>query len=412
MSRKILNCVSFRQPMTNNSTLSQKIYLDHNATAPVDEQIFAQISSWGCGNPSSIHWAGRATKNLIRDARSALAQNLGAHPLELIFTSGGSESNNTVIKGIWLHELAKPADLRRTHYLCSQVEHPSVIKTLQFLQSQGFISVDWIPVHRDGKMDLKFIQEHASEKTALISVMMANNETGNLFPIEQIVLIAKAKNILVHTDAVQALGKIPVDLKSLGVDYASFSGHKFYSLKGCGLLYCKKGASYLPLIHGGGHERHRRGGTENTYGIAALGLMAARLPEVTEKNKTVAQLRDLFEAEVLQSIADVQIVGRESMRLSNTSSLLIDGVDGETLLMSLDLKGFAVSTGAACSSGNPEPSPVLLAMGLSRAEAQSSLRISLGWGNTESEILLFIEALKKTVQHLRSLHGYKERKMS
>lgn len=383
-------------------------YFDHNATTPVCKEVLEVLpelaQAWG--NPSSIHWGGRQPKNILREARKAVAEAVGASPLEIIFTSGGSEANNTVLKGLFEYyktaPFVTPEQRRRTHYMCSTVEHPSVMKTMLHLQSLG-ARVDFIPVNRDGEIDLEFYKNHLSAETALVSVMFANNETGTLFPIKQMAEWAHQKGALFHTDAVQGFGKVPVNLQELGVDFASFSGHKFYSIKGSGFLYSKKGSHLISLIEGGGQERHRRGGTENTLGIGCLGVAAKRVNLISEKKTQLAALRDEMEKQILAEIPNVTITAGKNPRLPNTSSLVLNGVDGETMLMSLDLKGYAVSTGAACSSGNPEPSPVLLAMGLSRQEAQNSLRISLGWESTQEEIRGFIEALKQVVTRLRSL---------
>lgn len=374
------------------------VYLDHNATTPLSPQLVESSSLWlrVWGNPSSIHWAGREAKNVLRETRQQLAQALSCHPLEIIFNSGGSEGNNTVIKSVWNQWP------ERKHFLVSQVEHPSVRRTYEFLEKLG-AQVDYIPVSRQGYLDLNFVKSHLSEKTAMISVMLANNETGHIFPLQQISTWAHEKGALVHTDAVQALGKIPVNLSALGVDYATFSGHKFYSVKGAGFTYVKKGSPYESLILGGGQERHRRGGTENVVGIASLGQMVPYLSEVEVQSQRLGELRDHLEKRILSEISESYVTGPEALRLSNTSSLVLAGVDGETLLMSLDIKGYAVSTGAACSSGNPEPSPVLLAMGLRREEAQNSLRISLGWQNTPEEVDQFVDTLKNVVQRLRDL---------
>ncbi|MBV2168630.1 MAG: cysteine desulfurase [Bdellovibrio sp.] len=383
-------------------------YFDHNATTPVCREVleimpeFAQ--AWG--NPSSIHWGGRQPKNILRDARKAVAEAVGASPLEIIFTSGGSEANNTVIKGLFDYyqtaQFLTPEQRLRTHYMCSSVEHPSVIKTMEHLKALG-ARVDFIPVNRRGEIDLEFYDAHLSHETALVSVMLANNETGTLFPIKELAEKAHRKGALFHTDAVQGFGKIPVNLQELGVDFASFSGHKFNSLKGAGFLYSKKGSNFSSLIHGGGQERHRRGGTENTLGIGCLGVVSKRVSLIPQKMQEMAALRDEMEKQILAEIPEVLVTAAETPRLPNTSSLVIKGADGETMLMSLDIKGYAVSTGAACSSGNPEPSPVLLSMGLSREEAQNSLRISIGWETTSEEIRGFVEALKVVVNRLRSL---------
>lgn len=381
-------------------TASQAHYFDHNATTPVSRAVVEAasglLSAWG--NPSSIHWGGRQPKNILRDTRNALAKNLNCSALELVFTSGGSESNNTILKSVW-----ESSSKYRTHFMCSAVEHPSVMNTMAHLKSLG-ARVDYIPVDRNGELDLEFYEAHLSEETALVSVMMANNETGTLFPIQELAAKAHAQGALFHTDAVQAFGKIPVNLSELDVDFASFSGHKFYSVKGTGFFYSKKGRMILPLVDGGGQERHRRGGTENVFGIGCLGVMADQLGKVSDEGVRVGELRDHLEQRILSEITRVQITASASPRLPNTSSLVIEGIDGETLLMNLDIKGYAVSTGAACSSGNPEPSPVLLAMGLRREEAQSSLRLSLGWENTREEVDAFVEILKFVVERLRRIN--------
>lgn len=374
-----------------------KVYLDHNATTGLSFEAKAGLPLFleEYGNPSSIHWAGRGPKSVLRETRKSLARALGVGPLELVFTSGGSEANNTVIKALF--EIFPDKE-----FITTTVEHPSVTKTFQWLESRG-ARVHFIGVDREGRLDLERFDAALGENTALVSVMCANNETGVLFPIRELARRAHAKGALFHTDCVQALGKIPLDLAELDVDYASFSGHKFYSPKGTGFLYVRRNAPFEPLIHGGAQERHRRGGTENTLGLFALGLNAQRLPETSERAEKIRVLRDRFEARLLEKIPGARVTAAQAPRLPNTSSLVIDGVDGETLLMSLDLKGFAVSTGAACASGNPEPSPVLLAMGLTRQEAQSSLRVSLGWETTTAQMDEFLDTLGAVVLRLRQL---------
>ncbi|MFN8845420.1 MAG: cysteine desulfurase family protein [Bdellovibrionales bacterium] len=379
---------------------SEWVYLDHNATTPLNPHVQAvvinQLSQFG--NPSSIHWAGRKSKTILRKSRESLARFLNASPLELIFTSGGSESNNTVIQGVF-------STSNKNEFICSAVEHPSVLKTMKYIESQG-ARVHRIPVNRNGQLDLEFYKKHCGPQTALVSVMAANNETGTVFPIEEMVKIAHSQGALFHTDAVQTLGKLKIDLKKWNVDYASFSAHKFYALKGVGLLYAKKGVPQIPLIHGGAQERFRRGGTENILGVASFGAAAQTLSQEVEKNiQRSLELRNHMETEIQKNLPGVKIVANLEPRLTNTSSLLIEGIDGETLLISLDIKGFAVSTGAACSSGNPEPSPVLLAMGFSRSEAQTSLRVSLGWESTEVQVQAFIDELISTVLRLRKLNN-------
>jgi cysteine desulfurase len=376
------------------------IYLDFNATTPVASEITEHIgevlSIWG--NPSSIHWAGQATKTVLREARLSVAKALNISPLEIVFTSGGSEANNTVLQSVF----EKTRGQARSEFITSSLEHPSLLKTLEHLQSCGAV-VHLVDVDSKGRLDWQHFEKVLGPQTALVSMMFANNETGLILPIQEIAEKAHAVGAEVHTDAVQAFGKVPLNLEALGVDYASFSAHKFYALKGCGILYCRKGSEIRPLIFGGGQERHRRGGTENTVGIWALGKMASRAAEISYQAERLQILRDQMEKKIKTEISGVMVNHEKNLRLPNTSSLVIDGVDGETLLMSLDVKGFAVSTGAACSSGNPEPSPVLLSLGLTREQAQGSLRVSLGWTTTSEQISQFIEVLKPVVHRLRSL---------
>ncbi|MBX7231536.1 MAG: cysteine desulfurase [Bdellovibrionales bacterium] len=391
---------------------NKRVYLDHNATTPPDssvrENILAWLEQWG--NPSSIHWQGRGPKSLMRDSRKKIAQGINCNPLELVFTSGGSEANNLALKGVYLHHQEQSPCLRN-HYLFSAVEHPSVKKTLEQLAQRG-AQVESIPVNRQGQIDLDFYAKKLTEKTALVSIMYANNETGHIFPIAKMAKMAHKVGALFHCDGVQALGKALVDVRNWQVDLASFSGHKFYALKGCGMLYVRQGLNIPSLISGGGQERYRRAGTENVLAIASLGEVFNKLKDLPGAIARMEELRRHLESQMLQSIPDIEITGKAANsklgdenilpRLPNTTSAIIRGVDGETLLMNLDISGFSVSTGAACSSGNPEPSPVLLAMGLTRQEAQNSLRVSLGWSTTREQIDHFVEVLTNVVQRLRA----------
>ncbi len=374
--------------------MSSAVYFDHNATTPVHPEILAKVPEWltSWGNPSSIHAFGRGPKSVLREARQKIADLAGVQPLELILTAGGSEANNLAFKGL---------TTKRKHFVVSAVEHPSVIKTALWLRAQG-CRVDFVNVNREGQIDLAQLETLITEETALVSVMLANNETGHIFPIKKIAELAHAKGALMHCDAVQAVGKIEFNLRELGVDLASFSGHKFYALKGCGVLYARKGVTVDPLIHGGAQERGRRAGTENLLSVASFGYMCGKKSEIPQQAARTRELRDHMEKRILAEIAGSEVTGPRSERLPNTSSMCLAGVDGETLLMNLDVGGFGVSTGAACSSGNPEPSPTLLAMGLSREEAQSSLRLSLGWENTKEDVDRFVDELIKVVARLRS----------
>ncbi|MBL7543628.1 MAG: cysteine desulfurase [Bdellovibrionaceae bacterium] len=377
------------------------VYLDHNATTPVDTSLYEFIPNWlsQFGNPSSIHQASRGPRTLIREARHHIAETLGVSPLEIVFNSGASEGNNSIIKSVWDRK-----GVERNEFICSSVEHPSVMKAMQAIQKKGAV-IHWIPVNRDGELDMAFVQRVLSHKTALISVMSANNETGTLFPVAQLVPLARAAGALIHSDCVQVFGKQALNLKELGVDYATFSGHKFYALKGSGFMYLKKTAPFVSLIDGGAQERFRRGGTENTLGVAAMGHIVQKMKSInlTGVWADIQSHRDFFETEVRTHIPGVHVTAQKSPRLGNTSHVMIQGIDAETLLINLDLDGFFVSTGAACSSGNPEPSPVLLSMGFSRQEAQTSLRISLGWNSKRSDMERFVERLKDIVARLRQM---------
>lgn len=382
-----------------------RVYLDHNATTPVASALIPQINKWlgAWGNPSSIHQSGRGPKALMREARRQISEALGVSQLELVFTSGGSESNNHVLRGAVEKELA--SEKPRKTLIISSVEHPAIRVTAESLAARYSLKLISIPVSRDGELDRDFYEKALSDDVFLVSIMAANNETGHIFPIQALAEKAHAVGASFHTDAVQALGKIPVSLKEWDVDLASFSGHKFYALKGSGLLYTKKGVNLPSLIEGGAQERHRRAGTENALAIASLGYMATQLEFLSERMSQMTELRDSMESQILEKISGVQITGPQGLRLPSTSSMNIEGIDGETLLMNLDIEGFSVSTGAACSSGNPEPSPVLLAMGFSRAEAQRSLRVGLGWGNTQGDIDSFVTCLEKVVTRVRGLSG-------
>lgn len=383
-------------------SMTQKFYLDHNATTPIDDRLLPLIQDlvkeWS--NPSSIYSLSRIPKKTLRESRQVIAHALGVHPLELIFTSGGSESNNLALKGLASSYFQKN---NKNALIVSSVEHPSVLKTAMFLKSKG-LNVFFVPVNRAGDLDLEFLEDHLkAHKVGLVSIMAANNETGVIHPIRELSDLSHRYDALFHTDAVQVIGKTHLNFKEMNVDLASFSAHKFYSLKGAGFLYCRKGISLESLIHGGGQERSRRAGTENILAIACMKYMMERLEEHEAKLSEIKKIRDYFETEIQKQIKGVEITAQHQPRLVNTSHLIIEGVDGENLLMNLDLAGFEVSTGAACSAGSPEPSAALLAMGYSRAEAQSSLRVSFGKGNSLNDVDMFLSALNRIVPHLREI---------
>ncbi len=381
--------------------LMNSIYFDNNATTPflpeVSEWLNTHLSTYG--NPSSIHEKGRKAKAILRESRTLLANVIGANSdLEIIFTSGGSEANNLAIKGIYYKLKSKGHPCR--HMLLGAMEHSSLMSMVPFFQSLG-VEVELIPIDRDGFVNLEQFESQLREETFIVSMMYASNETGTLFPIKKMAKIAHKKNILFHSDCVQGLGKTLLSVSDLDVDLASFSSHKFYAPKGVGLLYVKKGIDLEPLIHGGGQERSRRGGTENVMGIGAFGE-AARL-KFPEKIKQIEALREKLEENIVSSIPNVSINGKGIGRVSNTSNMVLPDIDGEMLLMNLDLEKIHVSTGSACSSGSQEPSSALRAMGLSVKEARSSLRVSLGWQNTQEEVEVFCEKLCAIVERLRSL---------
>ena len=380
---------------------SSQVYLDYNATAPLRpaalrgaEKAFAQ---WG--NPSSVHQSAAGAKSLLWSSRQSIANFLGCHPLELVFTSGATEANNQALKAVF-----EAAEGEKKEIMISAVEHPSVMAAAESLSEQG-LKVHVIPVSREGFLDEGFFERHLSEKTLLVSIMIANNETGTLFPIKKLAKTAHKKGALFHSDMVQALGKKLFNLKDLSIDLASFSAHKCHALKGCGVLYCRRGLSLGSFLHGGPQERGRRAGTENLPGIASLGnLLAEEGERILRENEKIKGLRDEMESRILSLIPGVRVIGGEASRLGNTSCLYIPGAEGETLLMNLDLKGFSVSVGSACNSGKLGSSSVLRAMGLTEKEARSCMRVSLGCGSAKGDLNRFVEALKESVERLRGLN--------
>ena len=376
---------------------NRRVYLDYNATTPPHSLALKAVKQalkfWG--NPSSVHQSAAEARFLLWKSRQNLARFIGCHPLEVIFTGSASEANNQALKGL----CGKKGEL-----IVSAVEHPSVSATADFLRAEG-VTVHTIPVSRQGFLDEDFFEEVLSERTVLVSVMRAHNETGVLFPIKQLAQKAREKGAFFHSDMVQALGKEVVDMKGLGVDLASFSAHKMYGLKGCGALYCRKGVSPGALIHGGPQERGRRAGTENLSGVSAFGALAEKGDVFIKETEKLKHLRDRMEQGVLSSLSNVKVVGGEAPRLGNTSCLCISGVSGETLMMNLDLKGFSVSVGSACHSGKITADSSLKNMGWTEEEALSSIRVSLGLGTAKRDVDLFVKTLEKTVVRLRSLKG-------
>jgi cysteine desulfurase len=388
----------------------KKVYLDYNATTPVDPRVFQAMIPYlkeEYGNPSSMHSFGSRGKAALDNSREQAAELIGARPKEIVFTSCGSESNNFAIKGV-----AFSLREKGNHLITTQVEHASVIETFRFLEDQGF-KVTYLSVDKYGLIDLDELRESITDQTILVSVMFANNETGVIMPIKEIAEIVKEKGVIFHTDAVQAAGKIEIDLQNLPIDLLSISGHKLYGPKGVGAIYIgtsvgtRHGVYLQPIIHGGGQERGRRSGTENVAGIVGLGKACEIAKEEVRSQKSeprIKGLRDLLQREIREKINGVKLNGHPEKRLSNTLNLSFDGVEGDSLVMNLDLEGIAVSTGSACSEGNVEPSHVLQAMGLTREEAVSSLRFSLGRFTEKEDIERVINVLPRVVERIRSVN--------
>jgi len=349
------------------------------------------------GNASSIHWFGQHAKSLIDDARKHVAKLINAETSEVVFVSGGTEADNFAIRGI----VGKSG-----HVITSSIEHHAVMHTCKDLEKQG-VSVTWLPVSHEGLVDPDDVRRALRPDTVLITIMHANNEIGTIQPIEEIGRIAAEADVYFHSDGVQSTGKIPVDVKKLGVDLYSMSAHKIHGPKGMGALFIKKGTTLRPMLTGGGHERNRRSGTENVAGIVGFGE-AARLARegLNSDMPRVGRLRDRLENELKSRIELIHVNGERAPRLPNTSNIMVDFAEGEGLVISLDLKGVAVSTGSACSSGSLEPSHVLIAIGKTPDEAHGSLRFSLSSMTTEEDIDYIVEVLPGIVERLRELSPY------
>lgn len=378
----------------------QAIYLDHNATTPVFPEVCeAMESCWRefYGNPSSLHESGRRAARMLREARRDVAHFLGAQDeTEIVFTSGGTESNNLAFRSTLFTQGGR-------HVVTTAVEHPSVLRLTQALQEEG-VRADYLPVDSLGNLVKEKLSELVSEKTALVSVMMANNETGVLFPVKEIAEDLQEKRVLFHVDAVQAVGKVPLVLKNSLIHFLSLSAHKFGGPKGVGALYIKKGTPFRPLLFGGLQERGRRAGTENIAGIVGLAAACRRLEKVLEEeNCRIRELRDYFEERILNMIPGVTINGDSKNRLPNTSNLAFEGVDSEALLILLDSEGVYASSGSACLSGSPEPSHVLKAMGFSYERAKGTVRFSFGPQNTKAEVDHVVQLLSDFTAHLRAI---------
>ena len=379
------------------------IYVDNNATTKVAPEVMEEMLPYFneyYGNPSSMHTFGGMVEHKIVEARERLAKLLGASPEEIIFTSCGTESDSTAIRAAIL------SNPNKKHIITSRVEHPAVKNLYEYLSKNGY-RVTFVPVDRKGRLDLDYLHKNLGEDTAIVSIMWANNESGVIFPIEEIGEVLKEKGIVFHTDAVQAVGKIPIDLKNTAVDMLSLSGHKLHGPKGVGALYVRKGTKYSPFMIGGHQEKGRRGGTENVASIIGLGkageLAAANL---LDENIRVKRLRDKLEAELLNRIPNSIVNGDIENRLPNTTSIAFEYVEGEAILLMMDEYGICASSGSACTSGSLEPSHVLRAMGVPFTAAHGSIRFSLSIYNTEEEIDFIIEKLPPIIARLRELSPF------
>jgi cysteine desulfurase len=378
-----------------------RAYFDHNATTPPDPQVREAVMralTEDFGNPSSVHHFGQRAKALLDEARSSVATLIGAEPAEVVFTSGGTEADNLAIRGA--AEALEPTG--RRHLVASSIEHEAVLNTVKALARRGW-TVTLLPVGASGILDPKALEEAITPETALVSVMHANNEIGTVQPIAELASIAHRAGALMHTDAVQSVGKIPVDVRRLGIDLLSLSAHKINGPKGAGALWIKRGTRLVSTMAGGKHERNRRGGTENVPGIVGLGVAADLARTKAARLTEIAALRDRLERVVLERVTGTAVNGAREARVPNTTNISFDGVEAESLLIALDLEGFAVSTGSACSSGTLEPSHVLRAMGLPAHRTQNSIRFSLGAGNTEADVDQLVAKLPTLVEKLRTL---------
>jgi cysteine desulfurase len=381
----------------------RKIYLDHNATTPVHPEVRKAMMPFltrGFGNPSSPHWAGREVSGHIDTAREQVASLINSSPTEVIFTCGGSEGDNMAVKGIVMQRG------KGTHVITTAVEHPAVYSTCRLLESSGF-GFTFVPVDKTGRVDPDRIRKAIRKKTALISVMYSNNETGVLNPIREISEIAREKGIILHTDAVQAVGKIPVDVKALGVDMLTASGHKFNAPKGVGFQYIRKGLQIPPLISGGHQERGMRAGTENVPGIVALGKASEiAKSEMEKKARTLGRLRDRLERDILRRVPDTEVNGTTEHRIYNTTNISFKNIEGDALLALLDREGIAVSTGSACASESTEPSRILTAMGIEPLCSRGALRFSLGLGTTKEDIDYCLKVLPPLARRLLEMSPF------
>lgn len=375
------------------------IYMDYNATAPVHPEVleaFLPFYRESFGNPSSIHMAGRRTKGAIEEAREKVARFLGCEPVEVVFTSSGTEADNMAVKGV-----ASALAGRGMHIITTRVEHPAVLNTMLHLEQEG-CQITRLDVDGEGMLDPARLEAEISDRTILISVMHANNETGTIFPVIEIGAIAARHRVLFHCDAVQAAGKIPIDCREMNAGLIAISGHKLGAPQGIGALVVRRGAKLHPLMHGGSQERNRRAGTENVAGIVALGRACELAQDsLSSESARIGALRDRLEQGIISTIPDVSVNGHREKRLPNTSNISFAGCGADSLLANLDMEGIAASSGAACSSGTLRVSHVLSAMGIDPALATGSLRFSLGRENSAADLDHLFRVLPGIVERIR-----------
>jgi len=379
----------------------RRIYFDHSATTPVDREVAAAALEYMTekfGNASSIHAFGREARKAVEEAREKVAALIGATAKEIFFTSGGTEGDNLAIKGVAFANRKKG-----NHIITSAIEHHAVLHTCEYLEKHGY-TVTYLPVDEYGMVRVEDVKNAITDKTILITIMLANNEVGTVQPVAEIGRIAREKGVYFHTDAVQAVGNYPIDVQAMNIDLLTMSGHKFHAPKGIGALYVRRGVRIESVQHGGGHERNLRAGTENVPGIVGLGKAAeiARR-DMDKKVAHLSKLRDRIIGEVMAKIPHVKLNGHPTVRLPGNANFSFLFIEGESLLLNLDLKGIAASSGSACTSGSLDPSHVLLAMGLPHEVAHGSLRITLGKDNTEADVDYFLEVLPGIIDRLRAM---------
>jgi cysteine desulfurase len=380
----------------------KRVYLDHAATTPVDREVaeaMACVLTEIPGNPSSIYAEGRQARALVDQARAEVAAAIGAQPSEIVFTSGGTEADNLALRGV-----LKAYRAEKDGLVISTIEHHAVLDTAEDLERHAHVRVTRVPVDRDGLVDPAAVERAIDDRTALVSIMHANNEIGTIEPIEAIGRICRARGVAFHTDAVQTVGVLPFDVRELPVDLVSINAHKFYGPKGVGALYVRAGTRIATMQTGGGQEKGRRTGTENVAGIVALGVAMRIAAERREEDaRRLAALRDRVIDGVRGRIADAVLTGHPTTRLPNNASFCFPGTQGESLIVALDLEGISVSSGSACTSGSTEPSHVLTAIGLDREVAQGSLRITVGRDTTDADVGRLLEVLPRVVERIRSV---------